>query len=342
MSDDYLWDRSGPPDPDVAKLEELLKPLAHDAPLDELRQRRRRRLAPWIVGSIVVAAAAGVALWFATRTHDEVAVACSGKSGFRFVGKGGAVACGDRQVATGVLPIGGVLDTGDHEADLTIADIGTAQLGPNTRVTLDRTGATGHHLSIDHGHMHARVAAPPRLFAVSTKAASIVDLGCEYTIDVDTKGAGTIEVRSGKVELVAATGAIVVVPAGTHAQIHAGQQPGLPIVDGTEPGVEDAVEAYLGGDLTAIEPLLDAATATDAITLVDLAIIDADHRQEVLDKLAELSPPPAGVTIESAMAGGKDLERWQDDVVRAHLATHAPAGKRSKAAPSKALPSKVP
>ena len=35
MSDDYLWDRSGPPDPDVQRLEELLSPLRHEAPLDD-------------------------------------------------------------------------------------------------------------------------------------------------------------------------------------------------------------------------------------------------------------------------------------------------------------------
>ncbi len=28
--DDYLWDRSGEPDPEVAALEKLLAPLAHD------------------------------------------------------------------------------------------------------------------------------------------------------------------------------------------------------------------------------------------------------------------------------------------------------------------------
>ena len=27
MSDDYLWDRSGPPDPEIARLEALLQPL---------------------------------------------------------------------------------------------------------------------------------------------------------------------------------------------------------------------------------------------------------------------------------------------------------------------------
>ena len=33
VGDDYLWDGSGPPDPEVARLEALLSPLAHDAPL---------------------------------------------------------------------------------------------------------------------------------------------------------------------------------------------------------------------------------------------------------------------------------------------------------------------
>ena len=37
MSDDYLWDRSGPPDPEVARLEELLRPLGRqDVTADRL------------------------------------------------------------------------------------------------------------------------------------------------------------------------------------------------------------------------------------------------------------------------------------------------------------------
>jgi hypothetical protein len=46
MSNDYLWDRSGIPDLDVRWLEELLAPLAHDAPLDELRLAKGRRGEP--------------------------------------------------------------------------------------------------------------------------------------------------------------------------------------------------------------------------------------------------------------------------------------------------------
>jgi hypothetical protein len=43
MSNDYLWDRSGIPDLDIKWLEELLAPLAHDAPLDEVRLAKGRR-----------------------------------------------------------------------------------------------------------------------------------------------------------------------------------------------------------------------------------------------------------------------------------------------------------
>jgi hypothetical protein len=38
-TDDYLWNRSGEPDPETKQLEELLAPLAHDEPLDEPRRR---------------------------------------------------------------------------------------------------------------------------------------------------------------------------------------------------------------------------------------------------------------------------------------------------------------
>ena len=43
MSNDYLWNRSGIPDLDVKALEDTLAPLAHDAPLDELRTMKARK-----------------------------------------------------------------------------------------------------------------------------------------------------------------------------------------------------------------------------------------------------------------------------------------------------------
>ncbi|MDX2179477.1 MAG: hypothetical protein SFV18_07790 [Bryobacteraceae bacterium] len=49
MNDDYLWDRSGPPDIEVARLEKLLAPLGAKP-----RSRSRR----WIAGAVAVAVAA--------------------------------------------------------------------------------------------------------------------------------------------------------------------------------------------------------------------------------------------------------------------------------------------
>src|SRR5258706_13503461 len=174
MSDDYLWDRSGPKDPDVEKLEQLLAPLAHDAPLDELRLRRRRRVWPIAIGAGIVAAAA-IVLYFALPRHPEST--CTGGAGFAF--RGGDVTCGGGKIAMGVLPVGGSLDTGEHDAELSIAAIGTADLGPHTRVRLQESGAR-ERLALDVGSLHAKVDAPPRLFEVTTKHANVVDLGCEY------------------------------------------------------------------------------------------------------------------------------------------------------------------
>src|SRR5512146_155368 len=101
MSDDYLWNRSGPPDPELERLEQLLAPLGHDAPLDELRPRRRR---PWrIVGGVMLAAAVVVVLVLVLWPRHQAG--CTGTTGFAFTGKGGDVTCGGARVAGGVLPV---------------------------------------------------------------------------------------------------------------------------------------------------------------------------------------------------------------------------------------------
>src|SRR5438045_3455920 len=117
-SDDYLWDRSGAPDPEVARLEQLLAPLRHDAPLDELRvQRSARRRRPGVVIALGVAlvAAAAVVVLVIRPSHSGsggAASACRGGTGFAFTGQGGDVTCSGARIASGVLPVGGELDTG--------------------------------------------------------------------------------------------------------------------------------------------------------------------------------------------------------------------------------------
>jgi len=300
---DYLWDRTGD-DPEVARLEALLTPLAHQAPL---RQPRKRSRLPWVGGAVVVAAAAAVIAVIVWPRAN----ACSGAIGFSFSARGGDVSCEGTQTTAGVLPIGGVLDTGDHEAELAIANIGKAELGANTRVHLDRTSASGHHLSLDRGHMHAKVKAPPRLFAVATPATDVTDLGCEYTIDIDASGAGAIRVQSGKVELGSGS-ALVVAPAHTHAKILAGRRPGLPVAEGSalDPDV-DAVQRDAPG---AIDALLAHATSRDAITLVYLAgVTDAAHRPAIIARLFALYPP-AHMSIDD-VADPAMFDMWRTVIV---------------------------
>ncbi len=305
MSDDYLWDRSGPADPEIAKLEQLLAPLAYT----EVRKPRRKRY--WI-GAAVVAAAAAVLVIFAWPR----ASACDG-DGFRFTGVGGDVACGSRQLAAGVLPVGATLDTQGNTAELAIAEIGTAQLGTHTRVRLERTGAERHQLYLEQGTMHARVKAPPRLFSVSTPSSEVTDLGCEYAIAVDPTGAGTIRVLGGKVEL-DEQGGIVVAPAGTHAAIHPGRRPGYPIATGASEAFEAAVADYERGVAGALDRLLAAATASDAITLINLAVIEPG-RVDVLRRLGEISSVPDGVTVDKAVADASARSLWREAVVNTQV-----------------------
>src|SRR6187401_2638100 len=113
--DDYLWDKSGDADPDVARLEALLSPLAHTAPLDEIRLRRKRsRLPIFIIGGVLAAAAiVTIVVWPRGAEKRTENYACGAHaSGFAFTARGGGVACGGSTVPAGVLPVGGVLDTG--------------------------------------------------------------------------------------------------------------------------------------------------------------------------------------------------------------------------------------
>src|SRR5882672_8718557 len=84
------------------------------------------------------AAVVAIAWWQWPRGGGDIA--CAGGTGFKFKSNEGTVSCSGEDVAAGELPIGGVLETGTHRAELSIADIGTAHLGTATKIRLDRSG----------------------------------------------------------------------------------------------------------------------------------------------------------------------------------------------------------
>ena len=315
---DYLWDGSGAPDPEVQRLEQLMRPLRHAAPLNELkRPRPRRPRLVWVAAGALAVAAVLIVVVLTRGT-----AACSGTEGMAFTGTGD-LACGDGRVSHGVLPIGTTIDTGKNEADLQIAAIGVAHLGPDTRVRLDATSLAGHNLFLERGRMHARVTAPPRLFAITTPSTAVVDLGCEYDIRVDARGAGEIRVLAGKVELAAdAAGVIVVAPAGTHTTIRPGHRPSLPLATGASDALAAAVARYDRGEPGAIAAIVDATTESDAITLANLAVLEPTELA-VQARLGEIAPNPAWNPAGGTWIAPTALATWREDVVAAQIAIDA-------------------
>jgi hypothetical protein len=75
MKDDYLWDKSGEPDPEIQKLEEILGTLRYQPkPLElpqDVRLQQRRNYFPWvaIAATVVIALLAGI-IWLRVRTNS--------------------------------------------------------------------------------------------------------------------------------------------------------------------------------------------------------------------------------------------------------------------------------
>src|SRR6266516_3009383 len=128
--------------------------------------------------------------------------------------------------ATGALKVGDWLQTDDSSRAVTlVGDIGHVEVKPGTRIRLVRAQRTDHRLALERGEIYATVDAPPRLFFVDTPAGTVVDLGCAYTLAVDSSGDGTIRVSAGYVEF-DWSGRRSIVPLGFRAETRRAFGPG--------------------------------------------------------------------------------------------------------------------
>ena len=76
MNDDYLWDKSGEPDPEIQELEQILAPLRYQpTPLElpnELPARRRNYSALLAIAATVVIALLAAGVWLKLRTEESI------------------------------------------------------------------------------------------------------------------------------------------------------------------------------------------------------------------------------------------------------------------------------
>jgi hypothetical protein len=168
--------------------------------------------------------------------------------------------------------------------------------------------------------MSARIWAPPRLFFVDTPSAVAADLGCAYTLEVDDHGASLLHVTSGWVALELKDRESMV-PAGAACQTRPGIGPGTPYFEDASEAFRKALvkfdfehDARPEGEPSALEVLLSEARARDSLTIWHLLFrSNGAERERVFDRLAELVPPPTGVTRDGVLQlNPQMMQTWRD------------------------------
>jgi hypothetical protein len=284
---DYLFDRSGAPDPEVQALERLLAPLAHDGrplpqlpPLPSRRPTPSRRRLPLLLAA---AAALFVAfgLWIGS---GPAAVELAPGAGEQRV-----VAAGARELHFG--------------------DLATVVLQPGSELTFRRWNEKELLLSLQRGGLEARVAPPPKVvagfFQIDTPVGRCVDQGCEYVLTLGKDGAAHVRVTKGAVEFVFPSRKVFV-PAGATTDVVAGLGPSTPLFRDCSAELRKAVRAFDAAAQTKdpvparYEALKSIATATkqrperrDALPLWHLLLDDDEQVRAVAEAaLLELVGPP--------------------------------------------------
>jgi len=239
---------------------------------------------------------------------------------FGFEALAGSPQVGGRSTSSN-LAVGDYLETDDiSKARIEVADIGNVEVRPNSRVKLVGTGPKQHRLSLERGSLHARIVAPPRLFIVDTPTATAVDLGCEYTLEVDNAGGNKLLVTSGFVALERG-GRESIVPAGAMCLTRKGKGLGTPFSAETSEAFRSALERFdfANGGSRAIDDLLANKNFYDIISLWHLlSRVPKNDRERIFDALASYVAPPEVVTREGIIAlNRKMLEAWREEVERA-------------------------
>jgi hypothetical protein len=203
-------------------------------------------------------------------------------------------------------------------ARLDVGLIGHLEVEPKTRLRLLDAGRRAHRLSLQRGTVHARIWAPPGTFFVDTPSAVAVDLGCAYTLTVDEDGGGRLSVQSGWVGF-ERDGRESFVPRGAACLTRPGKGPGTPYYEDATPAFREALAGADFGDEPssrgrALAHVLVEARPRDALSLWHLlGRSTGAEREVVFDRLAELVPPPPGVTRAAVLAGDpRALDAWWD------------------------------
>ena len=304
MNDDYLWDRSGPVDPEVERLEQLLGRYKHEAPLRVAMHRRRFAWLAAAAALIVIVGASVLAIRFHWRSNAPWEIET-------FAGTptvdGKPIHRHDR------LGVGDTLVTDAHsKVTVRIARVGELDIAPGTELQLTTTSRGRHRISLRRGSIHARVWAPPFTFAVDTPAGLASDVGCAFTLRYAGEQ-GLLRVTSGWVDFDGDERSALV-PQGAISELRRALGPGTPYWSDAPAALREALRDFdASGSAAALTRVLAAARPRDAMTLQHmLERARREHRGPLFDRLAQLAPPPRGVTREGVVEGNDAMiDAWR-------------------------------
>jgi len=330
MNDDYLWDGSGEPDPEVQKLETALGRYRHNRPAPAFEQFPAifapkhaplffsrwplLRLAA-ATGILLIAVATSYVVWRrlpmvpSGPAWDVANLAGKPRIGWRTVEAG----AGRQKLAVGQT----LVTDGSSRASISLEETGRVDVEPDSRLRLVTNAIDHKQLSLEHGTIHAVIWAPPGQFAVDTPSAVAVDLGCVYTLHVDDSGAGLVRTAMGWVGFTL-NNRESFIPAGAVCATRPKIGPGTPYFEDASASFRDALSKFDFAVTTPAERsgllgiLLAEARPEDALTLWHLLsrVSDAD-RPALYDRLAALAPPPQSVTRDGILRLDRQmLDTW--------------------------------
>jgi hypothetical protein len=329
MKDEYLWDGSGEPDPEVQKLETALGRYRHNQPapaFDEVAEIRPEKQSwsffnlrwSYQLGAVAAALLLAVAVIFVARQRTN----SNGGPSWEVARLEGTPRIGWRSLGEksgpGKLGIGQTLVTdSSSRASITLDETGRVEVDAESRLRVVTNGRGRKRLSLERGTIHAVIWAPPGEFVVDTPSAVAVDLGCVYTLHVDDSGAGLLRTTMGWVGF-KLNGHESFIPAGAVCNTRPTIGPGTPHREDASPILRSSLYRL---DFEAIGPaertellriILSQARKDDAFSLWHLLSRVSDaNRPAVYDRLAALAAPPEGVTREGILRLDRTmLDTW--------------------------------
>jgi hypothetical protein len=308
---DYLWDKSGTPDQEIEGLETLLAQFRsdprpawiHERLLGRAERRPVKQL--WLsavfalAGLVLVSVALAIHARFEWRPGDP----------WKVVALNGTPQIGSSLVKDHArFSVGQILVTdAASRARIRVAGLGVVDVEPRSRVRLIATHAKRHQIALDYGTISAHMWAPPFSLAVDTPSASLFDLGCAFTLHVESGGYGIVQVTSGWVEFETPLRSIII-PAEAEAVTRPEIGPGTPYFSDATPTFKTAVSAFDshpdddGARAIAVAAVLANAYPHDALTLLSLLKqLPLPQRAMVLDRLALFVPIPDGYSREDVL-----------------------------------------